>query len=163
MHLTKKSNPFTKVEMPISLSERTLVVCPIPREYSTHRHISEFRGIYPLDYAYMSRGMKPDRELTPEDEENIIHELGSYLITDFGEQKVCWICVHNVDHAKYQMSAIEDIISAMAEDKLHQEFDIAFPLMGWYQEDGVDAYDVELLIRHHFSDTSNSIDIHTKY
>ena len=61
------------------------------------------------------------------------------------------------------MSAIEDIISAMAEDKLHQEFDMAFPLMGWYEEDGVDAYDVELLIRHHFSDTRNSIDIHTKY
>lgn len=149
--------------MPISLSERTLIVCPIPREYSTHRHIRQFRGLFPLDYAYMSRGMKPDRELTPEDEENIIHELGSYLITDFGKQKICWICIHNVDHAKYEMSTIEDIIEDMAKEGLHKEFDMAFPLLGWYQEDGVDAYDVELLIRHFFSDTTNSIDIHTKY
>ena len=62
-------------------------MCPIPREYSTHRHISEFRGIYPLDYAYMARGMKPDRALLPGEEEEIIHELGSYLITDFGEAR----------------------------------------------------------------------------
>jgi len=162
--LTKKSESnFNKLDIPISLSERTLIVCPIPREYSTHRHISEFRGIYPLDYAYMARGMKPDRALLPGEEKEIIHELGSYLITDFGEQKICWICIHNVDHAKYQIGAIEDIIEVMAEDKLHQEFDMAFPLLGCYERDGVDAYDVELLLRHFFHDTVKIIDIHTNY
>jgi hypothetical protein len=161
--MKKSEADFNILEMPIALSERTLIVCPIPREYSTHRHISDFRGLYPLDYAYMSRGMKPDREVKPEEEENIIHEVGSYLLTDFGKQKICWICIHNVDHAKYRMSAIEDIIKAMAGDELHKEFDMAFPMLGWYEVDGVDAYDVELLIRHFFCDTPNIVDIHHKY
>ena len=50
----------------------------------------------------------------------------------------------------------------MAEDKLHQEFDMAFPLLGCYERDGVDAYDVELLLRHFFQDTVKIIDIHTQ-
>ena len=61
------------------------------------------------------------------------------------------------------MSAIEDIIKVMAEDELHKEFDMAFPMLGWYEVDGVDPYDVELLVRHFFSGTSNMIDIHHKY
>ena len=61
------------------------------------------------------------------------------------------------------MSAIEDIIKVMAEDELHKEFDMAFPMLGWYEVDGVDAYDVELLIKHFFADTPNVIDIHHKY
>jgi len=161
--MKKSEDLFHNITAPISLSNRTLIVCPIPREYSTHRHISSFRGLFPLDYAYMSRGMKRDREVKPEEEENIIHEVGSYLITDFGEQKICWICIHNVDHAKYKMSAIEDIIKAMAEDELHKEFDIAFPLLGYYDVDGVEPNDVELLIRHFFDDSPNVIDIHHKY
>ena len=44
-----------------------------------------------------------------------------------------------------------------------KEFDMAFPMLGWYEVDGVDAYDVELLIKHFFADTSNIIDIHHKY
>ena len=148
--------------LPISQSERTLIVCPIPREYSTSGPIREFRKLFPIDYMLMAKGMKP-RTKDSGNDPNIIHELGSYFLTDFGEQKICWICIHSADHNKYNMDVIEDIIKAMAEDGLHHEFDMAFPLLGSYEVDGVDDYDVGLLIEHFFGDTDQMIDIHVDY
>jgi len=147
--------------VPIGLSERTLVVCPIPRERSSKGPIKDFRGLYPLDYVYMIKGGKSKMKL--EDPSSVMHELGSYVITDFGDQKVCWICIHMAYDARYDMASIEAIIESMAEEGLHEEFDMAFPLLGSYDRDGVDSYDVGLLIKHYFGGSPKIIDIHVDY
>lgn len=149
--------------IPIYMSERTLLVCPIPREYTLEGSIRGFRSNFPLDFRTMVGDMKPDHTVTEEREKLVLFELGSYMLTDYGDQKICWICVHSGEHNNYQMHAVESIIEAMAEDGLHQEFDMAFPLLGHYEEDGISAYDVALLIKENFGDTDKIIDIHVDY
>ena len=46
---------------------------------------------------------------------------------------------------------------------MHYKYDIAFPGLGSYEDDGVDVKEVLKMVQKHFSDTDKDIDFHLNY
>jgi len=84
-------------------------------------------------------------------------------LSDFGDQKICWITVHNRHEDYVQIDWVKEVIAAMAEAKLHEKYDMAFPALGYYDGDGVATDYVLELVHNAFSEGGKGVDYHLGY
>ena len=123
----------------IGCSERTLLVVPMHRKaYDTIPHPADaIRRKFPLAYGHL-RGKIQRGEV----------EGGYIVVTDTREGKIiCWMIVHTQDGRGFNLEWIESAIKSISAANLHQKYDMGFPVLGCYREDGVDPEDVVELIR----------------
>ncbi len=137
------------VRCPIEYIEgEYLLVCPIATNWKSFNHpIPVVRNMFPIAYSFYRRRLEVDRPL----------DIGGIILSDHDEKPVCWITVHKAHNTKYKLDYIEESIKEMAALNLHKKYNIAFPALGYYEEDGVDKDDVQSLLELYFSDTDNKV------
>ena len=142
------------INQPISSSERTLLVVPMHKKsYDTIPYpASSIRRKFPLAYSYL-RGKIKRAEVN----------VGDIVVEDVREGKViCWIIIHSQSERKYSLESIERAVERIAAAGLHQKYDMAFPALGCYSDDGVDLIDVIGVLKQHLGDAKH-LSIHTDY
>ena len=142
------------MNLALSASERTLIVSPMHcKAYDSITHPSDvLRMRYPIAYSHL-RGAIDRKELSK----------GDILLSDTREGKViCWIIIHGQSARRFDMDSIESCIDKMVEAGLPEDYDIAFPALGFYEEDGVDMYDVADLVSRRL-ESGRKLDLHLYY
>ena len=143
------------VNKPIRTSERGVIVCPVCLDKNNlHNHpIPDFRKDFLVSYSHF-RGTIERGDMS----------RGKILLSDCREGSIiCWFPVHKLYNTYYKLDWIEEAILQMKEAGIHYKYDIAFPGLGSYEDDGVDVKEVLKIIQKHFSDTDKDIDFHLNY
>jgi hypothetical protein len=71
--------------------------------------------------------------------------------------------VQNRHNNYFQEAWVEEVIDAMAEAGLHKKYDMAFPGLGYYDEDGLDSKVTLKQVYKAFSDSHKALDFHLTY
>jgi hypothetical protein len=71
--------------------------------------------------------------------------------------------VQNRHNNYFQLEWLEEVVDAMVKAGLHKKYDMAFPGLGYYDEDGLDLGDTLRLVHDKFSGSSKLLDFHVKY
>lgn len=144
----------------IAYSERTLICVPCAKFRATEHPIREVRSLYPIEYRHFREHCEDERR---EHDSPILLGRGKFLLSDFGEQKICWMTVQNRHNNYFQLEWLEEVVDAMAKAGLHNKYDMAFPGLGYYDEDGLDLEDTLRLVHKKFAGSSKLLDFHVKY
>jgi len=144
----------------IAYSERTLICVPCAKFRATEHPIREIRVMFPFEYRHFREHCEDERR---EHESEVLLGRGKFLLSDFGDQKICWMTVQNRHENYFQFEWIAEVIQSIADAELHLKYDIAFPGLGYYDEDGVDQAEVLKMAYNAFSDSKNVLDYHISY
>lgn len=144
----------------IAYSERTLICVPCAKFRATEHPIREIRTMFPMEYRHFREHCEDERR---QHDSPVLLGRGKFLLSDFGEQKICWMTVQNRHNNYFQEAWLEEVIDAMAEAELHKKYDMAFPGLGHYDEDGLDLKDTLKQVYEAFSDSSKVLDFHITY
>ena len=144
----------------IAYSERTLICVPCAKFRATEHPIREVRTMFPIEYRHFREHCEDERR---EHESEVLLGRGKFLLSDFGEQKICWMTVQNRHNNYFQYEWLEEVLDAMAEAKLHHDYDMAFPGLGYYDEDGLDMADTLKMVFEKFRGSAKGLDFHVGY
>lgn len=151
---------FTILTSGIAHSERTLICVPCAAFRATEHPIREVRTMFPMAYAHFrAHAQDYRREIKPD----FILGRGKILFSDFDKQKICWMPVQNRHENYFQIEWISDAIDEIVKQGLHEKFDLAFPALGYYDEDGVEMDDVLKMVYTSLFTGENVVDYHLKY
>ena len=144
----------------IAYSERTLICVPCAKFRATEHPIKEIRSMFPFEYRHFREHCEDERR---QHESEVLLGKGKFLLSDFGDQKICWMTVQNRHNNYFQMDWIEAVVRSIADAKLHVKYDMAFPGLGYYDEDGVDQQKVLKMVYSAFNDSEKALDYHVSY
>ena len=113
-----------------------------------------------LEYRHFREHCEDERR---EHDSEVLLGRGKFLLSDFGDQKICWMTVQNRHNNYFQLEWLEEVMDAMAKADLHKEYDMAFPGLGYYDEDGLDVNDTLKLVYEKFHDSNKLLDFHVIY
>ena len=144
----------------LAYSERTLICVPCAKFRATEHPIREIRVMFPLEYRHFREHCEDERR---KHESEVLLGRGKFLLSDFGDQKICWMTVQNRHNNYFQIDWIEEVIEAIARADLHKKYDMAFPGLGYYEEDGIDTKEVLKMVYNAFNDSEKALDFHISY
>ena len=144
----------------IAYSERTLICVPCAKFRATEHPIREVRTMFPIEYRHFREHCEDERR---EHDSEVLLGRGKFLLSDFGEQKICWMTVQNRHNNYFQYEWLEEVLDAMVEAKLHHKYDMAFPGLGYYDEDGLDMADTLKMVFEKFRGSAKGLDFHVGY
>jgi|TARA_B100000131_G_scaffold322766_1_gene377980 hypothetical protein len=144
----------------IAYSERTLICVPCAKFRATEHPIREVRAMFPIEYRHFREHCEDERR---EHDSEVLLGRGKFLLSDFGEQKICWMTVQNRHNNYFQYEWLEEVLDAMVEAKLHHKYDMAFPGLGYYDEDGLDMADTLKMVFEKFRGSAKGLDFHVGY
>lgn len=148
------------IESKIAYSERTLICVPCAKFRATEHPIREVRTMFPFEYRHFREHCEDERR---EHESEVLLGRGKFLLSDFGDQKICWMTVQNRHNNYFQYEWLEEVMDAIAKAGLHKEYDMAFPALGYYDEDGLDMEDTLKMVYRKFRDSDKQLDFHLGY
>ena len=142
------------VNGPLSHTSCKLIVCPIAcrRRCSLHP-IPDVRAVAMAAYSHFRRRV----------DAKIPFEPGEILVSRFDDYHVCWAALQNAYNTLCKVSYIEIALQEIVKAKLHLEYDIAFPALGYYEEDRIDEDDVLELVQKYLGDSPNKVHFVRKY
>ena len=136
-------------------SDADILVCPVccQKKKQVNYPLQEFTYRFPYAYGAFRRALDDDRV-----------KRGEPYLTDVigSEQKVLWFPVHHAYDAKYQEDWIAAGIEWIRVNGLHVQHSIAFPAMGFYEEDGIEVKAVFRLVSR-LKDTPKVVSFHVNY
>ena len=94
----------------IAYSERTLICVPCAKFRATEHPIREVRSLYPIEYRHFREHCEDERR---EHDSPVLLGRGKFLLSDFGEQKICWMTVQNRHNNYFQLEWLEEVVDAM--------------------------------------------------
>ena len=144
----------------IAYSERTLICVPCAKFRATEHPIREIRSMFPMEYRHFREHCEDERR---EHDSEVLLGRGKFLLSDFGEQKICWMTVQNRHNNYFQYEWLDEVLDAIVEAKLHHKYDIAFPGLGYYDEDGLDMADTLKMVFEKFRGSAKGLDFHVGY
>ena len=144
----------------IAYSERTLIFVPCAKFRATEHPIREIRTLFPFEYRHFREHCEDERR---NHDSPVLLGRGKFLLSDFGDQKICWMTVQNRHNNYFQIEWLEEVLVAIVKSGLHNEYDMAFPGLGHYDEDGLDPKEVLELVYETFKDSKKQLDFHTAY
>ena len=155
--VTKVSNGGVKVEQVTSLyaSDADILVCPVccQKKKQVNYPLQEFTYRFPYAYGAFRRAL--DDGKIGRGEPYLANVIGS-------EQKVLWFPVHHAYDAHYQEEWIAEGIEWIRVNGLHKAHSIAFPAMGYYEEDEIDPKATFRLVSR-LNDTAKVVSFHVNY
>tara|TARA_B100001250_G_C19812474_1_gene796401 strand:- start:2326 stop:2787 length:462 start_codon:yes stop_codon:yes gene_type:complete len=144
----------------IAYSERTLICVPCAKFRATEHPIREIRSMFPMEYRHFREHCEDERR---EHDSAVLLGRGKFLLSDFGDQKICWMTVQNRHNNYFQEGWVAEVIDAIADAGLHKKYDMAFPGLGYYEEDGLDLENVLKSVYRAFNDSNKQLDFHVRY
>jgi hypothetical protein len=116
--------------------------------------------MFPFAYRHFREHCEDERRAH---DSKVLLGRGKFLLSDFDDQKICWMTVHNRHENYFQIEWIAEVVQSIAEAGLHLEYDMAFPALGFYADDGVDQEKVLKMVYNAFSDSKKQLDYHILY
>ena len=149
--------PIRKVgNLPYHHANRDIICLPFHGELMTftwNYPMKEFLKIAPLAVSDAYNFVKDEKG-----------ELGDIFISEFhNEPKILWFYSHNYGDKNYRLETIEAALENIREQSIPWEHSMAFPCLGYYQEDGINQTDVISLVNEHLGDAPMTIDLFVNY
>jgi len=135
------------------LTDADLVVIPVhvnnKNLKSWDRYpIDEAKLEYPLAYAHYRRLQ----------DANLV-EVGEPVISEGIEHKtICWLPITLDVRRRYKMHWVIRAVRRMSEMGLHQKYSIAFPAIGVYEKDGLEATKVYKVVKKYLENGKFDVD-----
>ena len=139
----------------MSLCEDGLLICPISCQpmMMVNYPIPDFRKMDPISYGHMMGKVVKDGI-----------KQGQLIFSDSNtSEKILWFPMHKAYNVHYKLDWIEDGLKTMAKNRLHDKYEINFPAIGYYEEDGVSQEDVLELVIEYLSDGKFDVKYITHY